>query len=210
MIIDIRDDGDLVIAQTALEHARRGDKVIGITSGCYDLFHNLHLTYLQRCRRMCDVLIVGVDSDDRVKQTKGDNRPIIPEHQRINLISALKCVDIAFIMGSVEDFRNAVSLLKPALIFKNQNFRPQDVVGSDYAKVVTVPDVFQADSTSGIIEEIKRARSRESSMPGIAPVPVVSQPSSPGAFPLPSHETQPANGSVKSPSEGWNIVSPVG
>src|SRR5690349_18810318 len=110
MIIDIRDDGDIYQLVTSLNYAKTADKVIGITSGCYDLFHSLHLTYLQRCRRMCDILIVGVDSDDLVKKTKGDHRPIIPEHQRVNLVSALKCVDVAFIMGSVEDFRKAVSL----------------------------------------------------------------------------------------------------
>jgi D-beta-D-heptose 7-phosphate kinase/D-beta-D-heptose 1-phosphate adenosyltransferase len=178
MIIDIRTKWDvfaLKIVMSTLKVNR--NQVVGLTSGCYDLFHNLHLTYLQRCRRMCDILIVGVDSDDLVKQAKGPERPVIPEHQRINLVSALKCVDIAFIMGTVEDFRQAVELFQPKFIFKNQNFRPQDVVGGEHSTVVTIPDVFQPDSTSGIIEEIKKARLKSGAPSGIAPAPSVSLPS---------------------------------
>lgn len=176
MIIDIRDAADSFALQQFLERLRGAGQTVGITSGCYDLFHNLHLTYLQRCRRMCDALIVGVDSDDLVKNTKGPERPIIPEHQRVNLLNALKCVDFVFIMGSVEDFRRAVQQFRPKVIFKNQNFRPQDVVGCEQATVITVPDVFQPDSTSGIIERIKMERSKTDAPSDIPPAPVVSIP----------------------------------
>lgn len=171
MIIDIHSEHDTDLIRAAF--SEKSNSVtplrVGLTSGCYDLFHNLHLTYLQRCRRMCDILIVGLDSDDLVKKSKGPDRPVIPEHQRINLLNALKCVDIAFIMGAVSDFKLAVDLFEPKFIFKNQTFRPQDVVGGESSTVVTVPDVFQPDSTSGIIEEIKRLREQQGGASGIAP-----------------------------------------
>lgn len=176
MLIDIRNSEDIATLRRGID----GGRVIGLTSGCYDLFHNLHLTYLQRCRRMCDFLIVGVDSDDLVRNTKGPERPIIPEHHRVNLVSALRCVDAAFIMGSLKDFELAVDGLKPKFIFKNQNFRPQDVIGVDAAEIVTVPDVFQPDSTSGIIEEIKRAKNKADAQPRKAPG---IEPSTPSATP---------------------------
>lgn len=177
MIIDIKDSRDFNAVRASLTQARKNKQKIGLTSGCYDLFHSLHLTYLQRCRRMCDILIVGIDSDDLVRQTKGPERPIISEHQRINLVSALKCVDLAFIMGSVKDFEAAVVVFEPDLIFKNQNFRPQDVVGKELATVVIVPDVFQADSTSGIIEKIKTELVKAGAPSRIAAAPVTSTPS---------------------------------
>ncbi len=179
MIIDIRSREDISLLKTAL--GGMTSKTIGLTSGCYDLLHNLHLSYLQRCRRLCDVLIVGVDSDDLVKRAKGPERPIIPEHQRVNMVAALRCVDVAFVMGSLYDFERAVEAFQPKYIFKNQNFRPQDVIGVDAAEVVTVPDVFQADSTSGIIEEIKRAKNKPGVPPDSAAAPVVSTPSSKAA-----------------------------
>ena len=176
MTFDIRDVRDTQAVRYLLGDARAKGLKIGITSGCYDLFHHLHLTYLQRCRRMCDLLIVGLDSDDLVKRTKGDERPIIPEHQRIALLNALKCVDFVFIMGEVADFKRAVEQLSPDMIFKNQNFRPQDVVGREFTKVITVPDVIQPDSTSGIIERIKKERAQSGAPSDIAPAPVTSTP----------------------------------
>lgn len=128
---------------------------VGLTSGCYDLFHHLHLTYLQQCRRMCDILIVGVDADDLVRKTKGPERPVIPEHQRVMLINALQCVNIAFIMGSLEDWEIAIGAFHPAYLFKNTDFKPEDVVNPFNTEVVIIPDVFQPDSTTQIIKEIK-------------------------------------------------------
>lgn len=201
MIIDIRDAGDSFAIQQLLASCRENKLTIGITSGCYDLFHNLHLTYLQRCRRMCDVLIVGVDSDDLVKNTKGPERPIIPEHQRVNLLNALKCVDFVFIMGSVEDFLRAVKQFKPKIIFKNQNFRPQDVVGCEHATVITVPDVFQPDSTSGIIEQIKKERSKSGAPSDIAPAPVASTPSATPAYRGPRYSDRKGRKAIASASK---------
>lgn len=144
---------------------------------------------------MCDILIVGVDSDDQVKRDKGPERPVIPEHQRVNMVSALKCVDVAFVMGNLQDFEQAVVAFCPRYIFKNQNFRPQDVIGGDRAQVVTVPDVCQADSTSGIIEEIKRAKNKPGVPQDIAAAPKLSTPSAtPTSDEPPSAEGKAPNG----------------
>jgi rfaE bifunctional protein nucleotidyltransferase chain/domain len=196
MIIDIRSQEDLSFLKIAL--GGMTSRSIGLTSGCYDLLHNLHLSYLQRCRRLCDILLVGVDSDDLVRRTKGPERPVIPEHQRVAMVAALRCVDVAFVMGSLLDFETAVDSFKPKYIFKNQSFRPQDVIGADAAEIVTVPDVFQADSTSGIIEEIKRAKSRHrdwfdtpGGSPDTAVGPAASTPSAtPASEPPPCEATR--------------------
>jgi len=154
MIIDLYNANDFELIKFGK------DTTIGLTSGCYDLFHSLHLTYLQRCRRMCDVLIVGVDSDDFVKQTKGPDRPIIPEHQRVAIISALNCVDIAFVMGSLDDWAKAIHSFFPSKLFKCDDFKKEDVLNPLKSEVVIVPDQFQPDSTTCIIEEIKKARTQ--------------------------------------------------
>ncbi len=138
-----------------LTQALAGRKVV-LTSGSYDLFHSLHLVFLERCRRLCDVLIVGVDSDDSIRERKGPQRPLIPEHQRVAIVGALACVDGAFVLGSVEGFEEAMRLLKPMVIFKNKDFKEEEVLGRDRARVVIVPDLIQHSSTSGIVEEVAR------------------------------------------------------
>lgn len=63
--------------------------VRGLTSGCFDLCHVGHILYLQRCKLLCDELIVGVDSDELVRKTKGPRRLIISENERLDLVRNL-------------------------------------------------------------------------------------------------------------------------
>lgn len=157
MLIDIRSHKDRDFIQFQ-EPGKKHYPVIGLTSGCFDLFHHLHLAYLQKCRRLCDVLIVGVDADDLIRKTKGEGRPVIPEHQRVMIINALECVDITFIMGSLEDWEIACGSFHPEKVFKNSSFKPEDVITPFKEEVVIVPDVMQFHSTSQIIEEIKKVK----------------------------------------------------
>lgn len=129
--------------------------IIGVTSGCFDLLHNLHLNYLERCARMCDFLIVGVDSDDLVRATKGPNRPNIPEMQRVQMVNALSCVGAAFVMGSVRDFATMVKAVDARVVFKNYAFVGRKVHGvGGRTKLVIVPDVDFPTSTSQIVDRI--------------------------------------------------------
>ncbi len=155
MIFDLRNESDVNLVNWAI--TIKG-KTVGLTSGSYDLFHNLHLVYLKRCRRYCDILIVGVDSDDLVRNRKGPHRPLVPEHQRVAIVSELACVGAAFILGSVKDFERAVELLLPAVIFKNDEFKEEEVLGREKAKVIIIPDIVQYSSTSQIIEEILKRK----------------------------------------------------
>lgn len=153
MIFDLKNEADVDLVNRAIQ-----GKVVGLTSGSYDLFHHLHLVYLKRCRRYCDILIVGVDSDDLVRSRKGSHRPLVPEHQRVAIVSDLSCVGAAFILGSVEDFEQSVISLSPKLIFKNDEFKEEEVLGRDKAKVIIIPDTIQHSSTSQIIEEILKRK----------------------------------------------------
>jgi glycerol-3-phosphate cytidylyltransferase len=67
-------------------------EVVGYTTGVFDLFHIGHLRILQRAKSKCDRLIVGVSTDELVESYK-NKRPIIPFGERIEIVSALKCVD---------------------------------------------------------------------------------------------------------------------
>ena len=67
---------------------------IGYTCGVFDLFHVGHLNLLERCKEMCEYLIVGVCDDTYVRDIK-NKEPIICESDRVRIINALKCVDNA-------------------------------------------------------------------------------------------------------------------
>ncbi len=83
---------------------------IGITVGVFDLFHVGHLNLLERCKEMCEHLIVAVCGDDYVIQIK-HKTPVFPEDQRQRILAALKCVD-EVIPVSIEETNDKMLLLK--------------------------------------------------------------------------------------------------
>lgn len=136
-----------------------GDKSVGLTSGTFDLFHDYHLRYLERCRRLCDVLIVGVDSDASVKSIKGPDRPILSEFQRLMLMDANKHITFCYIQDSLEAFAKVAEMLMPerGSIFRNEIFRGREnevAKGASKADVVIVPDVWEPNSTTKLIDKI--------------------------------------------------------
>ncbi len=130
-------------------------ETVGLTSGCFDMIHYHHLTYLERCRNMCDVLIVGIDSDMLVRESKGPDRPKISENRRMRMVDALKVVDIVFIMNHLDDWVRMVDDMQPHKIFKNEDFDDVDVHIGKRGKIIRVPDIKEVSSTTQLIKNIK-------------------------------------------------------
>src|SRR6266850_1086527 len=69
-----------------------GKKVV-FTNGCFDILHSGHIDLLRRARALGDTLVVAINSDASVARMKGSNRPIIPEHERGELLGGLEMVN---------------------------------------------------------------------------------------------------------------------
>jgi len=160
MIFSLRNPTDVKVVKSAMF-----DRV-GLTSGTYDLLHYLHHIFLEKCRRQCDFLIVGIDSDRLVKKTKGDDRPLVPEGQRLEMVNAMESVGAVFVMDSTDDFELAVRELGVDVIFKNDAFKPEEVIGRSLAQVEIIPDVRIPDSTTSIVEECIRRRNQKETEDG--------------------------------------------
>ena len=76
------------------------------TNGCFDILHIGHIKMLQYARSLGDNLVVGIDSDRRVKELKGESRPINNQDDRREFLLALSCVDDVFIFDSKEEMCN--------------------------------------------------------------------------------------------------------
>ena len=92
-------------------------KRIGFTNGCFDCCHLGHLTSLREAKKLCDVLVVGVNSDEWIRNHKGDGRPIQDEATRTALIASLEYVDYVVVFGE-ETALPLVRELHPHVIAK--------------------------------------------------------------------------------------------
>ena len=96
-------------------------KIIGYTAGVFDLFHIGHLNLLKKAKENCDFLIVGVNSDELVKQYK-DKSPIISEEERLKIIEAIRYVDKVVLVND-RDKLNAYNKYKFNRLFVGDDWK---------------------------------------------------------------------------------------
>lgn len=151
--MNITDIFIMIISRQEINHLNLDGKVVGLTSGCFDLLHFYHLNYLERCKAQCDFLIVGVDSDELVYNNK-KKTPMIPQHHRMEMVNALKCVDAVFCMTSNKDITTFYDVADK--LFKNGNCIYGQPVFEGDIELVIVPDIEETTSTTELIEKIKK------------------------------------------------------
>ena len=94
---------------------RNGRRVV-FTNGCFDLLHPGHVQSLQYARELGDILIVGLNSDDSVRQLKGQGRPLLPERERAEILTAMECVDAVVIFDDLTPQKVIARLLPDILV----------------------------------------------------------------------------------------------
>lgn len=135
---------------------RQGLKVV-FTNGCFDLLHVGHVRYLQVAKAQGDRLVVGLNSDRSVRRIKGPPRPIIPEHERAEILAALAWVDYVTLFDEPDPLVT-IRILMPDVLVKGADWEKEAIVGADVVeanggRVVRVP-LTDGASTSSIIQKI--------------------------------------------------------
>jgi len=105
------------------------NKKIVFTNGCFDILHRGHVTYLAEAKKLGDVLIVGLNSDDSVKRLKGPQRPINNENDRLYVLSQLKSVDFVEIFTE-ETPLNLILKISPKVLVKGGDWKIDQIVGA--------------------------------------------------------------------------------
>ncbi len=136
---------------------RRQNQIIVFTNGCFDILHLGHLRYLEEAKEQGDVLIVGINSDRSIKEIKGQNRPIIPEYARSEMVAGLHCVDFVTIFDETTPLK-LIKLIKPDVLVKGADWDLDKVVGGDfvesYGGKVYRANLLPGFSTTSIIQTI--------------------------------------------------------
>ena len=134
------------------------NKIIGFTNGCFDLLHTGHISYLKSAKQKCDILILGLNSDESIRKLKGKNRPIVELKDRVEILSSFPFIDKIVIFDEVTPIK-LIKRIKPNIIFKGKDYKKQDVVGFRESKKwqgrVILIDFIKNKSTTNLIERIK-------------------------------------------------------
>jgi D-glycero-beta-D-manno-heptose 1-phosphate adenylyltransferase len=140
---------------------RASGKRLVVTNGCFDLLHLGHVTYLESARRQGDALLVGVNSDEAVRQLKGPERPVTPENDRAAVLAALESVDGVCIFQDKTATR-FLAAAQPDIYVKGGDYTLETLnqeerrtVEGAGGRIVLIPFV-PGKSTTGILKKIMR------------------------------------------------------
>lgn len=141
---------------------RRSGATVVWTNGCFDLLHPGHLHSLKAARKLGDVLVVGLNSDESVRELKGSDRPIVGEDQRAQMLSALSDVNHVVLIEEQTPIC-ALERLKPDIHCKGADYAPpggkpmpEAAVVEAYGGRIAFIDLLPGFSTSDLLRRIQR------------------------------------------------------
>jgi D-beta-D-heptose 7-phosphate kinase/D-beta-D-heptose 1-phosphate adenosyltransferase len=136
---------------------RNEGKKLVFTNGCFDLLHVGHVRYLNCARAMGDALVVAVNSDRSIREIKGKGRPIVPEAERAEVLSALACIDYIFIFDDPTP-QQVIDAIVPDVLVKGADWDLSEIVGRETVEkgggIVRNIPLVEGSSTTGIIEKV--------------------------------------------------------
>ena len=144
--------------QKITEKLKADGKTIVFTNGCFDILHVGHVRYLQAARELGDCLILGLNSDQSVRNLKGPTRPINQQDDRAEVVSALFAVDYVVIFDQ-PTAENLVAVIKPAIYVKGGDYNikdlPESTLVAQYGgQTILIPEV-PGRSTSNVIKKMQ-------------------------------------------------------
>lgn len=126
-----------------------------VVNGSFDILHLGHLRLLQCAKSYPNAyVLVLTDSDRRIRELKGPNRPIHNEYERCSFLAALKSVDRVEVFDSDEELRQLIKDFEPDLMVKGGDYRDKPVIGAEFCKQIYFYDRFKDYSTTNTIQNI--------------------------------------------------------
>ena len=140
---------------------KNNNKKIILSSGCYDIIHVGHLNTLREAKKLGDILMICISSDEQIKKLKGSNRPINNYKDRIDLFKTISYVDYIIIYNEV-DIENELTLgnimktVNPFYWVKGDDYNELEIIKKHpYLKNIKLIKNIEDKSTTNIINKIK-------------------------------------------------------
>jgi D-beta-D-heptose 7-phosphate kinase/D-beta-D-heptose 1-phosphate adenosyltransferase len=128
-------------------------------NGAFDVLHIGHLNLLKHASTIGSVR-VGIDTDDRIKELKGSNRPFNCFKNRIEFLKSLRFVDDVVGFGSEEELINQIKEYQPDIMVIGSDYKDKRIIGIEYVKEVSFFNRIPNVSTTSILEYEKDSSNR--------------------------------------------------
>lgn len=143
-----------------VRQAKARGRTIVFTNGCFDLLHVGHVTLLERAKRLGDLLIVAINSDQSMRALKGPTRPIVAQRDRALVVAALESVDYVTVFSQLTPER-LIARLRPQILVKGRDWGASEIVGrqvveANGGRVIRVP-LLKGHSTSRLVKRIRQS-----------------------------------------------------
>jgi D-beta-D-heptose 7-phosphate kinase/D-beta-D-heptose 1-phosphate adenosyltransferase len=122
-------------------------------NGCFDVLHYGHFRMIEYAASLGEMLVIGIDSDERVKKMKGENRPFHTETQRKFNLMQIKGVSNVVIFDNDETLRSQIELYKPNIFVIGSDYVNKPIIGGNHADEIRFFDRIKDFSTTKILEK---------------------------------------------------------
>ena len=143
-----------------VRHWKELDEKIVFTNGCFDILHAGHIHLLREAKNLGDRLLIGLNSDQSVRNLKGPGRPLNPEDARASVLESLSMVDGVTIFQE-DTPREIIKEIVPHFLVKGGDYSVENDVGADIVRAsegqVVLITVLKGYSTSGLILRIRKS-----------------------------------------------------
>ena len=120
-------------------------------NGCFDVLHMGHIKLFQRARQMGMKVIVGIDTDERIRKAKGKDRPVNILHNRMEFLKSIKYIDEVVVFDTDEELSNTIKEYAPRYMLIGDDYKNKEIIGSKWIKEIIYASRYQGLSSSAII-----------------------------------------------------------
>jgi len=142
-----------------IDRLRSGGAAVVFANGCFDLIHVGHIRYLRGAKAEGDILLVAINDDASVRRNKGESRPVQPEHERVEVISALEMVDLITLFND-PTVDGLLDLLRPDVHAKGTDYTVETVPEREtvlaYGGRIAIVGDPKDHSSSSLLDAIKK------------------------------------------------------
>jgi D-beta-D-heptose 7-phosphate kinase/D-beta-D-heptose 1-phosphate adenosyltransferase len=132
-----------------------GNRIV-LTSGSFDLIHLGHVKYLAKAKSFGDILVVGVDSDEKIRRRKGPGRPMVPEAERLELLAHQRPVDLVYLKGGDDPRWSLVQAVEPDVLVVSEDHGYDDAEAGALARHCGRIEVLERQASVTTSERIRQ------------------------------------------------------